>query len=889
MVRWNLLGHMLLPFLAINVITITTFDFLMDRLVLCCFNCLTAGYFLGTWPFQEHLTCSFTLVLRNFKISPSIASQTAQVFVRMTLIFMPFQYLGGTHRLQCDVELLLGLGRIRVTCDATGQPIDPTTTPPPVSDKSADDWGPYGDRLQFETAEFLFHNVEIGLWGNSLQADNIGTLPPFTDHKELYKTIDATQVGDVQWESFTLKYNGEQPNFWFWPAFSLVERLLANTDFDGKFDYTPYRDFAGKEQMQCYENFMSGDWVWTQADKIAVDPSTHGSTFIPIILGNDKTTVSVETGQSDYWPVYLSISNIHNNVWHAHQNAVELLAFLAIPKMAKKYTDDPMFQHFKKQLFHSAMTRIFSSLKDGMTMPQLMKCPDHHFCHVIFGIGPYITDYLEQVLVSGIVQNCCLAFPNDLDSGGAPQTRDLTDTLADELLPAVAWNEWGVDVSIVPFTNNFPCADIHQLLAPDILHQLIKGTFKDHLVEWVGRYLELEYGKAEAKDWLADIDCCIALAPPFPGIHRFPDSCGFSQWTGDNLKALMKVYLPAIKGHVPDDMVQTFHAFLEFCYIVCQNVITDDTLKELKDTLQQFHLYRKIFQEVRVCPEGFSLPLQHALVHYEALIFLFSAPNGLCTSITESKHIMAVKKPWQHLSKHNALGQILWMNQCLAQLAVYGSPSSGKIFHYYQTCNHAKTSTALTIELGIPLLPTLITCFLAEQLQPKSEPGPPHPPPFTGHIKIFSSTIAMFVAPSDPSGIGSMHCECIHATPSWQGGPAQYDCVFVSMDDAQDGMLGMEVAQVYNFSCTLVCWFDCIIDVPDELIGMWMVAPSFPDDSLHNLTVIHVESIVCNAHLLPIFGKEYVPSLVSCHNALDIYQAFYVNHFADHHAFKLVS
>ena len=47
---------------------------------------------------------------------------------------------------------------------------------------------------------------------------------------------------------------------------------------------------------------------------IAVDPATHGSMFVPIILGSDKTTVSVATGHTEYWPVYLSIGDIHNNV-----------------------------------------------------------------------------------------------------------------------------------------------------------------------------------------------------------------------------------------------------------------------------------------------------------------------------------------------------------------------------------------------------------------------------------------------------------------------------------------------------------------------------------------------------------------------------------------------
>lgn len=33
----------------------------------------------------------------------------------------------------------------------------------------------------------------------------------------------------------------------------------------------------------------------------------------------------------------------------------------------------------------------------------------------------------------------------------------------------------------------------------------------------------------------------IALAPPFPGLRRFKQGQNFSQWTGDDSKALMKV------------------------------------------------------------------------------------------------------------------------------------------------------------------------------------------------------------------------------------------------------------------------------------------------------------------------------------------------------------
>jgi hypothetical protein len=98
-------------------------------------------------------------------------------------------------------------------------------------------------------------------------------------------------------------------------------------------------------------------------------------------------------------------------------------------------------------------------------------------------------------------------------------------------------------------------------------------------------------------------------------------------------------------------------------------VITEETLQNLDNTVMRYHNYQTIVEEIGVHSDGFALPRQHSLVHYSSLIHAFGAPNGLCLSITESKHIKAIKEPWQWSNHYKALSQMLLMNQRLDKLA----------------------------------------------------------------------------------------------------------------------------------------------------------------------------------------------------------------------------
>lgn len=116
-------------------------------------------------------------------------------------------------------------------------------------------------------------------------------------------------------------------------------------------------------------------------------------------------------------------------------------------------------------------------------------------------------------------------------------------------------------------------------------------------------------------------------------------------------------------------MVRCIAALLDFTYLARRSSHTVEDLRNMAATLEEFHRLRVIFEEVGVRPDGFSLPRQHALIHYVRAIELFGSPNGLCSSITESRHITAVKRPWRRSNRNKALGQILQTLTRLGKLA----------------------------------------------------------------------------------------------------------------------------------------------------------------------------------------------------------------------------
>lgn len=66
----------------------------------------------------------------------------------------------------------------------------------------------------------------------------------------------------------------------------------------------------------------------------------------------------------------------------------------------------------------------------------------------------------------------------------------------------------------------------------------------------------------------------------------------------NHLVSSLQVYLPAIAGHVPPNMVCAISAFMEFCYLVRCSVIDEDNLVDIDTAVTNFYHHRVAFNRV---------------------------------------------------------------------------------------------------------------------------------------------------------------------------------------------------------------------------------------------------------------------------------------------------
>jgi hypothetical protein len=169
-------------------------------------------------------------------------------------------------------------------------------------------------------------------------------------------------------------------------------------------------------------------------------------------------------------------------------------------------------------------------------------------------------------------------------------------------------------------------------------------------------------------------------------------------------------------------------------------------------------------------------------------------------------------------------------------------------------------------------------------------------------ISVFHSAKATFYTPNNPSGIGGPYRETIRSTPQWKTSgitAPRRDCILLETGSDTTGVRGIDVARVHLFfsftlgeevfECALVYKFCKSFTGPDPDNGLWIFEPDHNIDGYRIMSVVHADSIIHAAHLLPIFKDDTpIPREINFTNTLDVFKAFYLNKYIDYHAFEIL-
>jgi len=285
-----------------------------------------------------------------------------------------------------------------------------------------------------------------------------------------------------------------------------------------------------------------------------------GATIAPIILSSDKTQLSVFQGDKSAWPVYLTIGNISKEVRRQPSaHATILLGYLPVAKLEcfKDSTRSLAGYH----LFHYCMSKILAALVKAGNEGVKITCGDG-FIRIFFLIlAAYVADFPEQCLVACCMENrCpkCTTKPDERGNYAESPYRDQKTTL--DILEEhrkggdpVKFDQYGIRPVYEPFWKDLPHSNIFNSFTPDLLHQLHKGVFKDHLVKWCTAVM----GEAE-------VDARFKAMSSYSGLRHFKKGVSFvTQWTGTEHKEMEKVFLGVLAGGVNSKVLTVARSLLD--------------------------------------------------------------------------------------------------------------------------------------------------------------------------------------------------------------------------------------------------------------------------------------------------------------------------------------
>ncbi|KAG2141516.1 hypothetical protein BD769DRAFT_1349437 [Suillus cothurnatus] len=808
-------------------------------------------------------------------------------------------------------------------------------------------WLTFVTREEWELAEWLIRSLGQTRTDEFLKLPitRNRTQPSFHNNRSFLQKVDELPHGPA-WSCKKVSIQGNQTDengrllhedveLWARDPVECIRDLIGNPLFKEHMVYAPARAYADHEGLhRVIDDMWTADW-WCDKQK----QLPKGATIAPVILASDKTCLSQFRGDKSAWPVYLSIGNIAKEKRREMSaRATVLIGYLPAGKLGCFTSDSRSLASYR--LFHHCMSLLLQPLiaagRDGVEMV----CADSMVRRIYPILAAYVVDFPEQCLVACCKENRCPKCLVAADERGDPLSSPMRDPqLIKEILEKrkkgqhpTEFEDFGLCTVYSPFWANLPHTNIFLAFTPDLLHQLHKGVFKDHLVKWC---LEI-VGEAE-------IDARFKAIPDFPGLRHFKKGISaVKQWTGTEHKQMQRVFVGLLAGAVPSQVLVVARAILEFSYFAQLRTHTSDTLQFLENALAVFHANKDILHELEV-REHFNIPKLHQLSHYVQSISLYGTTDGFNTELPERLHIDFAKEAYRASNKRDYEEQMaLWLQRqeavflhssYLEWLSVQsqsatiaghadhdhdidsGSDSEMEDLQFESraapakappvigqcvlhvlanTPAHPRTSVQqlITAHGAVSFLPALKLFLHKHMSKNRIVPGP------QDRFDVFRQVV--IVAPPDPRVGESPRRWRIRATPEVSpgpgrkpGSPAKFDMALINNGARTTNLQtldGAQVAQVrviftlprqfgtYSRALAYIEWFTPFKE-PDPFSGLLQVSRS--TRRLHrNAAVIHVDEILRPCHLIPRMGQSINPGWTSA-NAYELATDFYLNTFID--------
>ncbi|KAG1837672.1 hypothetical protein F4604DRAFT_1885673 [Suillus subluteus] len=737
---------------------------------------------------------------------------------------------------------------------------------------------------------------------------------PFHNNWSFLQTVDELPHGPA-WscKKVTVRGNCENENgelleeeveLWSRDPVECVKELIGNPSFKADMAYTvarAYSDPAGEHRV--IDEMWTADW-WGEKQKALPD----GATIAPIILASDKTSLSQFQGDKSAWPVYMSIGNIAKAKRHqVSARATVLIGYLPAGKLDCFTPDARSLARYR--LFHHCMSLLLYPLIVARNNGVDMVCADSWIRCVYPILVTYIADFPEQCLVACCKENrCpkCLVGANERGEGldsvmrDPESTKNILERRKNGQHP-LEFKENGLHAVYKPFWADMPHADIFMAFTPDLLHQIHKGVFKDHLVKWCVNIIREE-----------EVDTRFKAIPDYPGLRHFKKGIStVKQWTGSEHKEMQQVFVGLLTGAVPSRVLVVARSILDFLYYAVLQIHTVESLEGLQTALAGFHANKDVLKELAI-REHFNIPKLHQLTHYVQSISLFSAADGFNTELPERLHIDFAKDAYpvflhsaylDWLSRepggrtdsdsHSDLDSGSDSDSSSEEAEATPAGKFGVTHVLAKTPAHPHQSVQKIVGAhgATDFLPALQSFLRTNLPQNTLVPG------VQDHFDLHGQVV--IVTPPSLQVSEAPMRRRIRASPERlasgckPGGPARFDMALIRVGPRTSHLHtldGLRVGQVrmifclppqfgeYSRALAYIEWFTPF-RAPDPSSRMRQVSHS-THQLRRNVVVIHVDDIVRPCHLIPKMGESVDLRSVSG-NAYEAANDFYFNDFID--------